>query len=278
MAKRKIITINRDRCNGCGECIPNCPEGAIQIIDSKACLVSDLFCDGLGACLGHCPQAAIKIEEREAKAYDEAKVMENIIKGGENVIKAHLKHLKEHNEKEYLAQAIDVLIKKGIKLPNLGNPDAVHAGCPGVKAMNIAESKDIENIEQGKRLSQLRHWPVQLHLVSPQAGYCKGSDLLISADCVAYTLADFHKDYLKGKSLVIACPKLDSNLDIYREKITSLIDEAKIRSLTIMTMEVPCCTGLLSLCKEALSSANRNMPLRHIVVSIDGKIIKDEKI
>ena len=278
MAKRKIITIDKDRCNGCGECIPNCPEGAIQIIDSKAYLVSDLFCDGLGACLGHCPQAAIKIEEREAQAYDEAKVMENIIKGGENVIKAHLKHLKEHNEKEYLSQAIDVLIKKGIKLPNLGNPDAVHTGCPGVKAMNITGSKDIENIEQGKRSSQLSHWPIQLHLVSPQASYFKGADLLISADCVAYTLADFHKDYLKGKSLVIACPKLDSSLDVYKEKIRSLISEAKIRSLTIIIMEVPCCASLLNLCKEALSSANKKMPLRHIVISINGKIIKDKKI
>ncbi|MDP8292952.1 MAG: 4Fe-4S binding protein [Candidatus Orphnella occulta] len=278
MAKRKIITINKDRCNGCGECIPNCPEGAIQIIDSKAYLVSDLFCDGLGACLGHCPQAAITIEEREAKAYDEAKVMDNIIQGGENVIKAHLAHLKEHNEKEYLSLAIDILIKKGIKLPHLGKPDTAHATCPGVKAMSIAESKDVEDVEQGKRLSQLSHWPIQLHLVSPQASYFKGADLLISADCVAYTLADFHKDYLKGKSLVIACPKLDSGLDVYKEKTHSLISEAEIRSLTIMTMEVPCCTGLLSLCKEALLLANRKIPLRHIVVSINGKIIKDEKI
>ncbi len=204
--------------------------------------------------------------------------MENIIKGGENVIKAHLTHLKEHNEKEYLAQAIDLLIKKGIKLPNLGNPNSGHTGCPGVKAMHITESKDTENIEQGRRSSQLRHWPVQLHLVSPQAGYFKGADLLISADCVAYTLADFHKDYLKGKGLVIACPKLDSDLDSYREKIRSLIDDAKISSLTIMTMEVPCCTGLLSLCEEALASAKSKIALRHLVVSIDGKIIKDEKI
>lgn len=278
MHKRKIIKIDEEKCNGCGDCIPNCPEGALQIIDGKARLISDLFCDGLGACIGHCPQGAITIEEREAQKYDEKKVMENIIKGGKNVIKAHLLHLKEHGEKEFLMQAIDLLIKKGIQLPHLDNSGVTHTGCPGAEMMRLDEPEETETLEDGKRASQLRQWPVQLHLVPPQAPYFKGADLVISADCVGYALADFHKDYLKRKSLAIACPKLDRGLDIYVEKVRALIDEADINTLTVITMEVPCCMGLLQVVKEALSSAKREMPIKHIVVSIKGKILKDEDL
>ncbi|MFQ5900027.1 MAG: 4Fe-4S binding protein, partial [Thermodesulfobacteriota bacterium] len=240
MATREIIKINEERCTGCGLCIPNCPEGAIQIIDGKARLISDLFCDGLGACIGHCPEDAITIEKREAQRYDEKRVMENIVKQGANVIKAHLKHLKEHRQDEYLNEAIEFLKERNINLPEEGGANMNTSQCPGSQAQDF-RSKDEEVVEEsGKRQSQLRQWPIQLHLVSPEAPYYKGADLILIADCVGYALGDFHKDYLKGRSIAIACPKLDEGQDVYMEKIRSLIEDAKINTLTVMIMEVPC--------------------------------------
>ncbi len=282
--KRKIITIDNDRCTGCGLCIPNCPEGAIQLIDGKARLISDLFCDGLGACLGHCPEGAITLEEREAAAYDEPRVMENIIKAGPNTIKAHLEHLRDHGQKEFLAQALQVLKQK--KLPNplevaTERPTGGHhghggGGCPGSRAMSFEKPAAEAQPEQGTRPSQLTHWPVQLHLISPQAPHFQGSDLLIAADCTAFSLGDFHKDFLKGKTLVIACPKLDEGQETYVEKIKVLIDEAKINTLTVLIMQVPCCSGLLRLAKEAASQAARKVPIKCVVVGLQGAILKEE--
>ncbi|NQT32650.1 MAG: 4Fe-4S binding protein [Candidatus Omnitrophica bacterium] len=287
MAKRKIIKIDEEKCDGCGLCIPNCPEGALQIIDGKARIISDLFCDGLGACIGHCPRGAITTEEREAEAYDEKKVMENIVKQGESVIKAHLEHLKDHNEKEYIEQAIKFMEKNNINIPAIegawNEPDQEEEkhpeGCPGARMMDFSvpeECQPDEGSEEGKRSSQIRQWPVQLHLVPPNAPYFKDQDVLLVADCVAYSLADFHKDYLKGKSLAIACPKLDTEQKIYIEKITALIDQAEINTLTVMTMEVPCCAGLLMLAKTGAEKAERKVPIRHINVGIKGNILKDE--
>lgn len=225
MAKRKIIKIDENKCNGCGLCIPNCPEGALQIIDGKARLISDLFCDGLGACIGTCPLGAITIEEREAQSYDERKVMENIVKQGENTIKAHLKHLKDHGEKGYLREAIWFLEEKGINVPEefkvVSSVQKTFVGCPGVKAVDFGKDK---KTSEGENLSYLKQWPIQLHLVSPMAPYFQGRDVIISADCVAYALGDFHSGYLKGKALAIACPKLDVNQDVYIEKIKMLVD------------------------------------------------------
>jgi len=282
MAKRKIIKIDQDKCNGCGLCIPNCPEGAIQIIDGKARLISDLFCDGLGACLGHCPQGAITIEEREAEVYDEKKVMANILKQGKNVIKAHLKHLKEHNQKDYLKEAIGFLKENNIEIDleekevsEMQYKEHTFKVCPGSKIMDFREKKT-QGGETGKRASELRQWPIQLHLVSPSASYYQKADVLLSADCVAYTLGDFHKDYLKGKALAIACPKLDEGQDEYIEKIKSLIDDAKINTLTTIIMQVPCCYGLVNLVQEALKKAKRKIPIKNIVVSLQGDILSEE--
>jgi len=280
MAKRKVIKIDEEKCTGCRLCIPNCPEGALQIIDGKARLISDLFCDGLGACIGHCPEAAIIIEEREAEDYDEGKVIENIIKQGKNVIKAHLKHLKDHNQDEYLKQALDFLKEKEIDISpeEISKDKGEFSGCPGSKVMEFSRDTEDESSQEGKRSSQLRQWPIQLHLVPTIAPYFQGKDVVLSADCIAYTLGDFHKDYLKGKSIAIACPKLDSKLDVYINKITSLIDDAKINTLTVMTMEVPCCSGLLHIATEAAKKASRKIPLRSINVSIHGEILQDEWI
>ena len=279
MVMRQMIVIEEDKCNGCGLCIPNCPEGALQIIDGKARLVSDLMCDGLGACIGHCPRDAMHVEEREARPYDERKVMENIIKAGPNTIKAHLEHLDEHGETEYLKEAINVLQEKGVEVPmikkEVGN---VPCGCPGSKMMdfneNNADSADTD--DSGTRPSRLRQWPVQLHLVAPFAPYFQEKDVLLAADCTAFALGDFHKNYLKDKSLAIACPKLDSDQEVYIEKITSLIDESKINTLTVMTMEVPCCGGLLHIAEEAARKAERKIPVKSVVVGINGNILSED--
>jgi ferredoxin len=284
MVKRKIIKIDVDKCDGCGLCIPGCPEGALQLIDGKARLISDLFCDGLGACIGECPEGAITIEEREAEKYNEAKVMENIVKGGENVIRAHLEHLKEHGEDKYLAEALDFLKKKGIDVPKekitagKGHDHSAHSsGCPGAKMMDFSNEESSQKVvEVGTRPSELKQWPVQFHLISPQAPYFREKDVVLSADCVAYALGDFHKDYLKGKSLIIACPKLDEGQEVYVQKIAALIDEAKINTLTVMIMEVPCCRGLLNVAVEGASKAKRKMPIKLVVVGIKGQVLNEE--
>lgn len=295
MAKRKIIKIDEGKCNGCGLCIPNCPEGALQIIDEKARLISDLFCDGLGACIGHCPEGAITIEEREAEKYEEKKVMENIVKQGKNVIKAHLEHLKEHKQDEYLKQAIDFLKERKIAVPiKTREEEMVHsshkhtssgkqgksmpAGCPGAKMVDFSKKQETsqEGGSTAKVASQLRQWPIQMHLIMPTAPYYQGADVLLVADCVAYALGGFHPDYLKGKSIAIACPKLDEGQDVYAEKIKSWIDDAKINTLTIMIMQVPCCMGLLNLAKEAAQTAKRKVPIKYIVVSLQGEILEEE--
>ncbi|MBN2030515.1 4Fe-4S binding protein [bacterium] len=281
--KRKIIHIDEEKCTGCGLCIPNCPEGAIQMIDVKARLISDLFCDGLGACLGHCPEGAITIGEREAEPYDERKVMENIIKQGPNVVHAHLIHLKEHNEENLLKEAIMVLKEKSIKVPETvlqesGHPSHAHmnGGCPGSKAFSFSSVQSASAVSLVDSPSMLSHWPVQLHLISPMSSHFQGSDLILAADCVAYALGGFHQKFLKGKTLAIACPKLDEGQDIYLAKVTALIDQAKINTLTVIIMEVPCCSGLLSLAKKAAENASRKVPLKCIVVSRQGEILKEE--
>lgn len=279
MPVRQMIEIDENKCNGCGDCIVGCPEGALQLIDGKARLVSDLFCDGLGACIGTCPVGAITVIEREAVEYDEKLTMENIIPKGENTIKAHLKHLKEHGQVEYYKQALEVLQEKGIKIDMAEKQSSgghSHSGCPGSKAMTF--NREESSTEEGKRSSQLNHWPVQFHLISPMAPHFKNSDLLLAADCTAFTVGDFHKDFLKGKTLAIACPKLDHNQEVYKEKLISLIDDAKINTLTVMIMQVPCCGGLLHMAQLAASQASRKIPVKLIVVSIEGSVLREEWI
>ena len=282
MVKRKIINIDENKCNGCGVCIPNCPEGAIQIIDGKARLISDIFCDGLGACIGYCPQDAIKTEEREAEEYSERKTMTNIIKAGKKTVIAHLKHLKEHGEMDYYNEAMDVLKEKGIEIQiddvDKRNECKNIPSCPGSKVLDFSDKEQNEDLGVNDSKSQLRQWPIQLHLVPPNAPYFQSKDVILVADCVAYSMANFHEKYLKNRSISIACPKLDSNVEIYLSKLISLIDNAKINTLTVMTMEVPCCSGLLNLARKASRKANRKIPIKSIIVSIKGDILKEEWI
>ena len=273
MAKRKIIKIDEAKCNGCGLCIPNCPEGALQLIDGKARMISDLCCDGLGACIGHCPQAAISIEERESGDYDEKRVMENIVKQGKNVIKAHLKHLKEHNQQDYLKQALDFLKQKNIEVSvDACSHKSLSSPCPGTKVMDFRSDKQpvAENKTGSKNASELRQWPIQITLVPLQAPYLKDADLLIAADCVAFSYADFHQEFLKGRVLLVGCPKLD-DANFYEEKITQILKENNIKSITCVHMEVPCCFGMVNIIKSAIAATGKVIAFTEVAISIKGE-------
>jgi NAD-dependent dihydropyrimidine dehydrogenase PreA subunit len=282
--KRKIIQIDDEKCNGCGICIPNCHEGAMQLIDGKARLISDLFCDGLGACIGHCPEGAIEIIEREAEPYDERKVMEIMVPKGRNTILAHLEHLRDHNETEFLQQAINYLKENNIMMNPEKSENHSHGdcGCPGSAAKDFrAEPIVVETHRDASQhdtaaASELRQWPVQLHLLNPQASYFKNADVVLAADCAAFSMGNFHSKFLKGKSLAIACPKLDSNKESYIQKLSSMISDIKINSLTVVMMEVPCCGGLLHMAQTARTNAGRNIPIKQAIVSIQGEVMEEE--
>ncbi|MBM3708913.1 MAG: 4Fe-4S dicluster domain-containing protein [Actinobacteria bacterium] len=319
MEIRKIIEIDEDKCNGCGLCIPNCPEGALQVIDGKARLISDLFCDGLGACIGQCPQEAIRVIEKEAEPYSESKVMENIVKRGKNTIVAHLRHLKEHNEMELFDEAIRYL-----KANNQENPlsdeeagkvledapdsrDRLPCGCPGTVVMNLREKEaenksgasafasekktvaanaglkvknmdsEPEKIEKNlkqktDRKSRLGQWPVQITLVPSNAPYLRNARLLIAADCVPFAYAGFHEDMLDGKILLVGCPKLDDS-EFYLKKITEILRQNDLKSITVAHMEVPCCFGMLGIVRQALKDSGKDIPVEEITIGIKGNVI-----
>ena len=290
---REIVKIDENKCNGCGLCVPNCHEGALQIIDGKARLISELMCDGLGACLGHCPEGAIEIEKREAEEYDEATVIQQMIPKGKNTLIAHLKHLKEHGEHVFLRQAVEYLrshegeinldifeITREVHSHQKANEHAetgCGGGCPGSAPVSFAPQNFRMAPEViGAVQSELQQWPVQMHLINPAASYFYGQDMVLAADCAAFSHGDFHRTFLRGKKLVIACPKLDSGKEIYVEKIRRLIDESKINTLTIIMMEVPCCGGLSQLAKIAQSQASRKIPVKEVIISIRGKVLSEE--
>jgi|WetSurMetagenome_2_1015567.scaffolds.fasta_scaffold00007_23 NAD-dependent dihydropyrimidine dehydrogenase PreA subunit len=302
--KRDILKIDEELCNGCGQCVPNCHEGALQVIDGKVRLVSELMCDGLGACIGHCPEGAITIEKREAEPYEEVKVMEQMVARGPNTIIAHLKHLKDHGETGYLKEGVAYLRDHRAELTfdpdkvftevhNHGKkPEPVAAdsqghshghshghsgGCPGSRATVIERPGYADNGQpSADQPSELRQWPVQLHLLNPNAPYLRDSDLLLAADCVAFSLGNFHSRYLKGRSLAIACPKLDSGMDVYVDKLAVMIETAKVNTITVMMMEVPCCGGLLQMVRAASARATRKVPVKQMIVGISGNILKEE--
>jgi len=245
MATRKIVKIDEEKCNGCGLCIPNCAEGALQIVGGKAKLMSEKFCDGLGACLGHCPEDAITVIEREAEEFDE------------KAVEAHL-----HQQKEVKSQP---------------KPQPVFAGCPSSMAMHfkVPEAKT-ESASVSRAVSQLTHWPVQLKLVPVDASYFRDADLLIAADCVPFAHPDFHRDFMKGKAVVVGCPKLD-DIQYYKEKLTEIFKTNSIKSITLPYMEVPCCFGLVKATEDAIAASGKNIPLKKVKIGIRGDIKPEEQ-
>lgn len=253
--KRNIIKINEELCNGCGLCAKGCHEGALQIIDGKARLISELYCDGLGACIGDCPMNAISVEEKEVEAYDEIAVIKRIIPKGDKVLEAHLQHLKNHGEMNLLQQGIQYLKDNDIPVPALTQP----------QPQNVIP---VSQLSAFKPMSVSINWPVQLHLINPQSGVFNNADLLLVADCVAYANPKLYSELLVGKKLAIACPKLDVNKESYVNKLIQMIDDSKIDSLTVAIMEVPCCGGLIRLVEMAMEKSQRKIPMNKIVVKI----------
>jgi len=257
MGVREVIEIDEKLCDGCGDCVTACAEGAIAIIDGKAKLISDVYCDGLGACLGHCPQGALKVIHREADAFDESAVEE---------------HLTKFNKGGVGSGPVPVM---GV----VGQSPMAGGGCPGSRPqmMAPAAAPEIGPTDSGPA-SQLRHWPIQLHLVPPTAPFFQKQDVLLAADCVAFSIGDFHQKFLAGSSLAIACPKLDANQEIYLQKLVAMIDEAEIKSLRVMVMEVPCCGGLVHLVREALQRSHREVPVDCLVVGTQGQILGEYQL
>lgn len=269
IVKRKIIKIDKDLCTGCGQCVIGCAEGALAIIDGKAKVVNEIFCDGLGACIGECPEGALEIIEREALEFDEEAVekhLESLSQKEEVNINQEKQSFAEHSHECGCASTQE---DSEMKLEN-------HVcSCASAKTM-VSNDLEEQTIINGKISSALRQWPVQMHLINPAAPYFQGADVILTADCVAYALGEYHEKYLKGHSIAIACPKLDQGREIYIEKIRSWFDEAKINTLTIMRMQIPCCGGLLGLAQEAAKRASRKVPIKYIIVSVEGTIFKEE--
>jgi Pyruvate/2-oxoacid:ferredoxin oxidoreductase delta subunit len=248
MATRKIVKIAEEKCTGCGLCIPNCAEGALQIVDGKAKLITDKFCDGLGACLGHCPEDAITVIEREAEEFDE------------KAVEIHLHKQKQAQPKPE------------------PQPTPVFTGCPSSRAMHF-KAPEAEGVASTTThsVSQLTQWPVQLKLVPVNAPYFQDADLLIAADCVPFAYPDFHRDFLKGKALVVGCPKLD-DIQFYKEKLTEIFKTNAIKSITVPYMEVPCCFGLVKVTEDAIAASGKNIPFKKIKIGIRGDIKPQEEV
>jgi len=245
LAVRKIVEIDEEKCDGCGLCVPACAERAIQIIDGKAKVVSETFCDGLGACLGECPQRAITIAEREAPDYDEKAVAKR------------LRQLEEISKKSKSE------INPILTIQEQHNAAHTEGGCPGaaMRQFNQSLHEQPTATHTGER-SLLSHWPVQLMLVPPQAPFLKNADILVCADCVPFTIPDFHSRFLAGRALLVGCPKLD-DLQYYSRKLKDIFDQAKPRSITVVKMEVPCCNGIAEVTIQA-----RNEVAPHITVDV----------
>lgn len=248
---RKIVHIDREKCNGCGLCVPSCAEGAIRIIDGKAVLSADNLCDGLGACLGECPQDAITVIEREADEFDEAAVARHLGKvAGADRGEAPPRH------------------------PSHDYRAAHHGGCPSARVLSFTPPA-ASSSDAAKQPSRLRQWPVQLHLAPVNAPYFQNADLLITADCVPFAYADYHRDFLEGKAVVVGCPKLDDN-GFYREKLTELFRVSAIRSITVLRMEVPCCGGIVMAARQALAASGKDIPFHEVTITIQGGVVRDD--
>jgi ferredoxin len=261
--KRKIIQIERDLCDGCGLCTTACAEGALVLDEEKkAVLVKEIYCDGLGACLDVCPTGALKIMEREGEGYDAGAAYAHVLKTRGQEAARHVHGIAETGASG--EPAVGAAARQ--KVPFLGS-------CPGSAACEIPEESGEGRSGRGMAAaSELRQWPIQLHLISPSAPYFQESDLLVAADCTAFALGSFHPDLLRGKRLVIACPKLDETAG-YVEKLADLIRQNNLRSLTVAVMTVPCCSGLYRLVEEAVERSRVKIAVHRKVVHINGQLV-----
>ncbi len=241
-ANRKIIKIDDELCDGCGVCVPSCAEGAIEVVDGKARVVAEKYCDGLGACLRECPRGALTVEEREAEEFDEKAVEEHL----------------SASEKEKPAQGIPM----------------AH-GCPSAKLQTFA-AKPVGEEVPTLQASALSHWPVQIRLVPPTAPFLKGANLLVAADCAPVAYPNFHRDFLKGKAVMVGCPKFD-DVQGYVDKFTDIFRSANIKSVIVLDMEVPCCSALPKIVKRGMELAGKSVPMEEVVISARGEILKREE-
>ena len=252
--KRKIVKIDEDKCDGCGLCIMSCAEGALQIIDGKARIVSDKYCDSLGACLSECPQGAISIEEREAEPFDEEAVKEHLVKQADG--------------KPDSACGCPGTAARQFKLE-----ETLPCGCPSTTVSQFRETLNGKEAtpSESHHPSQLSHWPVQLTLVPPMAPFLQGADVLLAADCTAFSYGGFHRDFLQDHALLVACPKLD-NYEAHLSKLSEILRQSEIRSLTVLRMEVPCCAGLTRMAMQAILSSNKDIPFKEVIISVRDEV------
>ena len=270
LTKRNIIKIDEDKCTGCGLCVPSCAEGAIQIVNGKAKLVSEKYCDGLGACLGECPEGALQVIEREAEGFDEEAVRAHLDAAPRDTgapRAGHASHSGSHpaaHKGHGANHEVDAPHAcPGARMMHFQAEEAPAASTPGATAPAAASGK-----------SRLTQWPVQLMLVPADAPYFKNADILVAADCVPFALAGFHEQLLKGKAVVVGCPKLD-DVGFYTKKLAQIFSSSGARSVTVATMEVPCCSGLVKAVYDALDTVDRSIPVYTVTVGIRGQVLDE---
>jgi len=260
MAIREMVNIDEEKCDGCGLCVPSCAEGAIKIIDGKAKLIADNLCDGLGACLGDCPQGAITIEKREADEFDENAVAKRLADIGREPI-----------PHDHAQESVGGCPSARVQVIPSSKPVHAADGCPSSRMVNFPSNPTSEAQDADQRSSELRQWPVQLHLVPPTAPFLNDKEVLLAADCVPFAYADFHQTMLKDRALLIACPKLD-NTQPYVQKLVAMLQQNRIKKLLVAHMEVPCCSGLIAIARQALTESGVDVPFETIKVGIQGDV------
>ena len=253
--KRKVVQIDEEKCDGCGICVPACAEGAMQVVDGKARLLADKYCDGLGACLGECPNDALQVIEREADEFDEKAV------------------------EQYLEAKAKAEAKAEGKAD--GGEATMPCGCPSAQMQSFVRETPCQKADEpaglaGSHSSALSHWPVQIRLVPPTAPFLKGADLLVAADCTPVAYPDFHREFLHGKVVMVGCPKFD-DAQPYIDKFAEIFEKAGLRSVTVLTMEVPCCQGLPVIVKRGMDAAGKKVPMEQVVISTRGEVLKRQK-
>lgn len=257
---RKIIKIDEDKCDGCGQCLPGCPEGALQVVDGKVRLVKESYCDGLGACLGHCPTGALQVIERPAEEYDALAVLEHLEKQSPELAEKHRRHLREH----------------GMEEP-AGTREEAGTGCSSTRVMSLDTGQGSTGAVPAGDFAGLGQWPIKLYLIPPTAEFLKNAHLVFVADCAPFARGNMHNDLLKGKAVAAGCPKFD-DIAAYEEKIDQILESVNIKSITVVYMEIPCCKGFVRLVADAVERSGQDIPVEVIQIGVQGEIISVETV